>query len=210
MRDTPKQGLNMLKLWALMLTSMLLLIGCSGSADEDPEPELLGAVFDPPRMVEDFTLMSTSGEDFTLSDHRGEAILLYFGYLTCPDFCPTTFLELRRVYQLLDEPQDQLKIVFVTVDPERDSLDYLTAYTNRYHEDFIGLRDDGEALDDLLDQFGIVVEQQQLSDSSLAYLIDHTVSVFLIAPNGELQAQYLYGTDYHDIVHDMELILENS
>ena len=81
-------------------------------------------------------MASTEGDTFTLSEHRGEVILIYFGYRTCPDFCPTTFAELRRVYTDLDEPADNLKIIFVTIDSERDTLENLTLYTHAFHEDF--------------------------------------------------------------------------
>lgn len=194
----------------------LLLAGCrsdpSTAAQSGPAyaSNLRGAIFDPPREIADFTLMSTQGEPFTLSDHRGEVILIYFGYRTCPDFCPTTFVELRQVYLELNEPAESVKVVFVTVDPERDTLENLTLYTSNFHRDFIGLRAEGDTLAQVMAQFGIVAVRRQLADSPLSYLIDHTVSIFLIGPDGRLQAQYLYGTDYRDILHDVRLILERT
>ena len=171
--------------------------------------QLRGTVFNPPRPIADFSFASTNGAPFTLSEHVGEIILIYFGYRSCPDFCPTTFAELIRIYEALGEPADQLKIIFVTVDPERDTLDLLTLYTHAFHEDFIGLREEGEALQQLMDQFGIIAKKQQLGDdSALSYLIDHTASLFLIGTGGQLQVQYLYGTNYRDIVHDLQIILE--
>lgn len=195
--------------WALVMVGLLLLAGCGAAetAGTSYTAELRGAVFEPPRPIADFSVMSTTGDTFTLSQHRGEVILLYFGYRSCPDFCPTTFAELRRVYAELGEPADKLKIVFVTIDPERDTLDYLRLYTKGFHEDFIGLRAEGQALKALEDQFGVVAERQEVGASALSYLFDHTASVFLIGRNGQLEAQYLYGTDYRDIVHDLRLIL---
>ncbi len=197
-----------------LLIILVLLAGCS-AATSTPEAsqlsyadELRGAVFDPPRSIEDFTFTSTEGDSFTLSDHQGQVILIYFGYRTCPDFCPTTFAELKRVYSELGEPADKLKIVFVTVDPERDTIENLTMYTHAFHNDFIGLRDDGTDLEQLMGEFGVVAEKRQVGDSALSYLIDHTASLFLIGKNGQLEAQYLYGTDYRDIVHDLRLILD--
>lgn len=170
---------------------------------------LLGAVFDPPRALSDFSLMSTTGAPFTLSDHRGEAILLYFGYRSCPDFCPTTFADMRRVYRDLGEPvTERLNVVFVTLDPARDTLDIMTQYVASFHPDFIGLRDEGAGLAALMADFGVVSEQRIVGESSLSYLIDHTASVFLIGTDGRLVAQYLYGTDYRDIVHDVGVLLQ--
>ncbi|MCK6580641.1 MAG: SCO family protein [Anaerolineae bacterium] len=207
---------------AALAAALLTLAACGATASSipatvTPEPEvetpaylgdLRGAVFDPPRPISDFTFASTTGESFTLSEHRGELILIYFGYRSCPDFCPTTFAELKRVYAALNEPADRLKIVFVTVDPERDTMDYLKPYVEFFHQDFIGVREEGEGLQALMDQFGAVAEKRQMSDSALNYLIDHTASLFLIGADGRLQAQYLYGTDDADITHDLQIILE--
>ncbi len=201
--------------WLLsILTFASVLAGCSNApaaATIERLPyadELRGAVFDPPRPIADFSFPATTGENFTLSDHSGEIILIYFGYRSCPDFCPTTFAELKRVYEALGEPADQLKIVFVTVDPERDTLEFMGLYTQAFHEDFIGVREEGEPLQVLMDEFGVVAEKVQMGDSAMAYLIDHTASVFVIGPEGNLDVQYLYGTDYRDLVHDLQMMLD--
>lgn len=192
---------------------MIVMVGCSATpvtdlpADLPAIGDLRGAVLSPPRQLTNFSISSTTGQPFTLSEHEGEVILLYFGYRTCPDFCPTTFAELRRVYAELGEPRDKVKIIFVTVDPERDTMENLTRYTEAFHEDFIGLRAEGAALEELIGAFGVVAQKRQLGESQLSYLIDHTASVFLIGQDGRLTAQYLYGTDYRDIVHDLEVLL---
>ncbi len=209
----------------LMILAALVLAACGGQTPKptasptaaptaEPESggymdELRGAAFDPPRALADFEVPSTAGEPFKLSDHRGEVILLYFGYRTCPDFCPTTLLELQSVYADLNEPADKLKVMFVTIDPERDTLENMKQYTGAFHDDFLGLRAEGEALQALIDEFGVVAEKRVVGESALSYLFDHTASIFLIGPDGELEAQYLYGTDYRDIVHDVQLILES-
>ncbi|MBE2267995.1 MAG: SCO family protein [Anaerolinea sp.] len=194
-----------------------VLTGCAGSAAPAATPErpayvdeLVGAVVDPPRQLAEFNLESTHGGTFHLTDYRGDVILLYFGYRSCPDFCPTTFANMRRVSQDLGELADRVQVIFVTVDPERDTLDLLGLYTQSFNESYIGLRGEGDTLQAVMDQFGVVATKQPLGDSPLAYLMDHTATVFLIDPDGRLQSQYLYGTDYRDIVHDVRLILEAS
>lgn len=198
----------------LILVSLLALVGCGkvGSSGVTPTPayvgQLRGAVFDPPRALTDFAFPSTNGGEFRLSDYRGQIVLIYFGYLTCPDFCPTTLTELQQIYRRLENPADHVKVVFVSVDPDRDTLEHMTSYVHAFHQDFIGLRGEGDALTQIMSQFGVVAEKRQLADSPLSYLIDHTASIFLIAPDGRLEAQYLYGTDYRDILHDVEAVLD--
>ncbi len=196
-------------LWAL------LLAGCSGgtpapTATPDYADELMGAVYDPPRQLGEFNLASTQGDTFELSNYSGDVILLYFGYRSCPDFCPTTFAELRRVMNDLGDLSEKVQVAFVTVDPDRDTLDLLGLYTNAFNPDFIGLRGEGDTLQAVMDQFGVVAEKQVLGDDPMAYLMDHTASVFLIDPQGRLLSQYLYGTNYRDIVHDVQVVLGAS
>lgn len=195
---------------ALISVLVLMTMTACGQISSEPDytSQLSGAVIDPPRVIEDFTLMSTEGEAFTLSEHQGEVILIYFGYRACPDFCPTTFSELRNVYNDLGEPAEDVKIVFVTVDEERDTLENLTLYTHAFHQDFIGLRPEAEELDTLMTQFGVVAERRSIGESALSYLYDHTATLFLINPQGELEVQYLYGTPYQNIVNDVRLILD--
>ena len=200
----------------LILVIMLPLVGCGtvGSSNTTPTPayagQLRGAVFDPPRTLTDFAFPSTTGSEFRLSDYQGQVVLIYFGYLTCPDFCPTTLAELQQIYKNLEDPADHVKVVFVSVDPDRDTLEHITSYVHAFHNDFIGLRGEGDALAQAMNQFGVTAEQQQLADSPLSYLIDHTASIFLITPDGRLEAQYLYGTDYRDILHDVEAVLDTA
>lgn len=207
---------TLIRVLSLMLLG-ILVAACAPAATPTPElPEndlpyagdLLGAVINPPRPVDDYVLASTDGTDFSFAEHRGQILLLYFGYRACPDFCPTTFAELSRLYAALNNPVDQVKVLFLTVDPERDTLDMLTAYTHAFNPAFIGLRAERDTLETIMRAFGVVAQRQDIEGSAAGYLIDHTASIFLIGPDGRLQSQYLYGTDYRDIVHDIQLILE--
>lgn len=197
--------------WALLL---VLLGSCTAmnavSKSVFESGEMRGAVINPARQITNFSFASTTGTTFNLSEHEGQTLLLYFGYRSCPDFCPTTFAELKQVYEKLNRPANKLKILFVTVDPERDTLDFLKMYTEAFDPDFIGLRDESAAMQTLMDEFGVVATKRVVGDSAMSYLIDHTASVFLIDSNGALRMQYLYGTDYRDIVHDLQLILQKT
>ena len=200
----------MLRFYTVFISILVLMtVTACGQISSVPDyvSQLEGAVIAPPRELDDFSVMSTEGEPFTLSEHQGEVILIYFGYRACPDFCPTTFSELRSVYNDLGAPE-QLKVVFVTVDEERDTLENLTLYTHAFHEDFIGLRPDEDELVNLMSQFGVVAERRSIGESALSYLYDHTATLFLINPQGELEVQYLYGTPHRNIVNDVRVILD--
>lgn len=207
----------MKKLWWLLVI-VLGLSACqqAAKADEAVQPadyqvsELRGAIFDPPRQLADFSLPSTTGDDFRLSDQHGKVILMYFGYMACPDICPTSNTELKKVYEELGPLAEQVKVVFVTIDPERDDLARMKLYLGLFHPDFIGLRGESDAVQPIMDAFGARAERQELSNSAMGYLLNHTASIFLVAPDGRLLEQFLYGTVYTDIVHDVRIILSEA
>ena len=124
------------------------------------------AMFDEPFPLEDFALPSTTGQDFTLSAQKGKVTLIYFGYLTCPDFCPTTMAELQRVVRDLGDGSEQVTVAMVTVDPERDSIDKLQIYLQAFDDRFIGVRGDDEALQPVLTEFGVQAIKREV-DSPL-------------------------------------------
>jgi protein SCO1/2 len=165
-----------------------------------------GSAIDPPLPLEDFSMPSTTGDDYILSEETGKVKLVYFGYLTCPDFCPTTMADLTRVYRALGEPQDDLTVMLITVDPERDEMARLGAYVGAFHDDFIGLRGDDDALQALMAQFGAVAVRRDV-DSALGYLVDHTASVFMIDQNDNIVYRFAYGTDADGITEDVRALL---
>lgn len=207
-----------MKCWGLMLVVLFLapiLAACGQTTEAEDrlerstpslQEQIRGAVIVPPRQIEDFTLPSTDGE-FHFSDLRGKLVLIYFGYMTCPDVCPTSGGHLKRVYEEINRPDD-LAVVFVTVDPERDTLDRLRPYIKLFNEDFVALRGEGDALQDVLNQFGVVAIRRQVGESALSYLMDHTASIFLVNQEGLLISQFIFGMGADDILHDVELLLE--
>ncbi|HLA44269.1 MAG TPA: SCO family protein, partial [Aggregatilineales bacterium] len=170
--------------------------------------DLLGAVISPPRFINNFTMPATTGTDYTYSEHHGKIRLVYFGYMTCPDVCPTTMADLLRAYREIEEPSDSVEVLFITIDPERDSLERLQLFTGAFHSDFIGLRPQSdEQLQALLDDFGVKVEKREV-DSALEYLLDHSAAVLMIAPDGRMISQYPFGVSYTEIAHDVDVMMD--
>jgi protein SCO1/2 len=185
----------------LFLLVLVLLAACGG-------PDYRGSVLQEPVAVPDFTLTDETGAPFRLSDQRGNVVLLFFGYSSCPDVCPTTLATWRRVHDLLGPDADRVRFVFVTVDPERDTPEHLGRHVNAFNPDFVGLTGDPEALRAVYDTFDVVYERVEVPESALGYLINHTGTVFVIDPDGMWRLRETYGTPAEDIVYDVRQLLD--
>lgn len=141
-----------------------------------------------------FELTSTQGETFTQDDLKGTPSLVFFGYTYCPDVCPTTLAEAVGWRQQLGLDPDKLRIIFVTVDPERDTADGLKQYLAAFDPDIIGLRGDEQQTEAAKKAFGVYSEKVNDSGSS-EYLVNHTASVFLLDKDGSFQGTIDYGED---------------
>lgn len=152
-------------------------------------------------------LIRGDGSSFQLSDLQGNVVLLFFGYTTCPDICPTTMAELKTAVDRLGEEQaGQVKVVFVTVDPQRDTPQRVQEYANHFNKEFIGLSGPEPELAKVWSEYGIF-RQVAEGASEAGYLVDHTARIFLIDQDGNLRSSYGFGTPVEDLVHDLELLL---
>lgn len=181
----------------------------NGISEVTPLPsytsQLKGSIINPPRKVADFTLPSTKGT-FTFSEQRGKILMVYFGYLTCPDVCPTTMADMMRAYRFVGEPQNEVVVALITLDPERDTLERLDQYVSAFNADFIGLRpESAEQVQALVESFGVTYQRREV-DSELGYLIDHSATVFLVGPDGRIVSQFPFGIAYTEIANDLEVM----
>ena len=117
---------------ATLLLGATLLSGCQSY-------EFKGTLYTDPQPAPDFELTAPNGERFRLSDHQGEIVLMFFGYTSCPDVCPMTLAEARRVIEGLGEDSDRVTFLFITVDPERDTPEVLGTYATAFHPAIVGL-----------------------------------------------------------------------
>ena len=131
----------------------------------------------------DFTLTDQDGKVFHLKDHRGEVVLLFFGYITCPDICPVTLSKLSRVYHLLGGKVNKVLTVFVTIDPERDTMEKIKEYIGYFKLNAVGLTGTKEEIDGVVGAYKAFYEKVE-TNSAAGYLMDHTDYVYLIGPEG--------------------------
>ncbi len=165
-----------------------------------------GMVLQSPQPTANFTLTTHDGQPFQLQDYRGSIVLLYFGYTTCPDVCPTTLAELKKARDLLGPQKDKVQVVMVTVDPERDTPQWMAEYMSHFDPSFIGLSGTPEQIAQVATRFGIFYEKQK-ADSALGYLVDHTATVAAIDREGYLRVVFPYGMSAREIADDLEYLL---
>lgn len=152
-----------------------------------------GTLLPQPRTLGRFALTDTEGQAFTAESLRGHWTMLAFGYASCPDVCPLTLATLRDVRRRLGGAGQAVRFVFVSLDPERDSLPALRDYVQYFDPSFRGATGPHEALQQLTSQVGVVY-RRAAEDSALGYLVDHSAALLLVDPRGRLAA--LFGTPH--------------
>ena len=172
-------------------------------------PSLHGSVYNPPREAPPLNLQTTSGADFELSSYAGDVVLVYFGYTYCPDVCPATLAQVKLAFETLGSQADELHLVMVTVDLDRDTPQVLQDYLGRFHPEFVGLRGESDALESVLADYGVFA-QKEPSDDADAYLVTHTARLFVIDRDGLLKTNYTFGTPLEEIQADLKVLLSEQ
>jgi protein SCO1/2 len=152
-------------------------------------------------------LIKSNGEVFRLSDQKGKIVLLFFGYTSCPDVCPTTLAELKLVMDDLGDKAESVQVIFVSVDPVRDTPEKIQKYVEHFNPGFVGLSGTTDGLKSIWADYGIFREVVQ-SDSALGYIVNHTARTYLIDADGNLRLSYGFQTPVEDIVSDLNTLLK--
>ena len=153
-------------------------------------PDLHGTALETPVPVADVSLLAANGEEVRLGDYRGKHVLVFFGYTNCPDVCPLTMARLGTIYRGLDEPDD-LEVVMITVDPERDTPRVIDDYASGFHPDFQGLGGSQEAVDAAAEHFFIGHRGDGKGE------IIHGSQVLLVDPQGRFSRIYNDSSQVH-------------
>ena len=169
---------------------------------------LRGSVIEPAMPAAEISLTDQNGQPFRLADHRGKVVLLFFGYTYCPDVCPATMAELRAARAML-KPEDaaRVQVVFITVDPARDTAASIQEYVSRFDPAFLGLSGTEAELSAVWQAYGVFREIEQ-SDSVAGYLVAHTSRVYVVDVNGNLSLSFAFGTPPADVANDLRILLK--
>jgi protein SCO1/2 len=179
----------------------LLLAGCNPEAPKFMASDVTGTAFG-----RDFALTDHTGKARTLADFRGKAVVLFFGYTQCPDVCPTTLATLAETMQRLGPDAADVQVLFVTVDPERDTAELLSHYVTAFNPSFIGLSGDADATARTAKEFKILY-QKQPGKAPGSYTMDHSAGTFIFDPQGRLRVYVSYGQGADVFAHDIRELL---
>ena len=188
---------------ALAILAPLLLFAAAARAANDAE--LKAGVFSPARTAPEFSLRGSDGSELTLGRYRGKIVILEFGFTSCPDVCPTTLAALAQARRQLGEKADDLQIVYITVDPERDDAERLRSYLAAFDATFIGGTGTAEQLAAVRREYGIAATRIALP---AGYAFSHSSYTYLIDREGKLRALMPYGHAPDDYAHDVEILLK--
>ena len=191
---------------AVAIALWWVLIGRGGSADYVYH----GGVYSPAAPAAALDLTDQHGNPFSLGQLKDKVVLVYFGYTTCPDLCPTTLSDFSTIKEGLGPLADNVAFVLVTIDPDRDSQARLSEYLNFFDPEFIGLTGDPAALTAAQQAYGVSVERVEYPESATKYLMNHSALTYLIDPEGNLLVSYPYGTTAADIEADVRHILSEN
>jgi len=187
----------------VLVTLTLALAGCSGSGPSFKSTDITGADYG-----KDFALTDHTGKPRTLGDFRGKVVVMFFGFTRCPDVCPVTLAELKAVKEQLGEDGKRLQVLFVTVDPERDTQKLLADYVPAFDPSFLGLFGDTAATSKVAKDFRVFY-QKAPGKTPDSYTVDHTAGSYIFDPQSRLRLFARHGSAAN-LVADIMTLLRTS
>jgi protein SCO1/2 len=193
-----------IRFFCTVLLALCMLAGCDklGPTEAFTNTDLTGLDY-----AKGFTLTDHNGKQRTLADFKGKAVVMFFGYTQCPDVCPTTMSEMAAVMQQLGPLADKVQVLFVTIDPERDTQDLLSKYVPAFDSRFLGLYGDGAATAAVAKEFKVFYAKQPGREPG-SYTMDHTAGSYVFDPQGRIRLFIRHGQGAEPIVHDLKILLK--
>jgi protein SCO1/2 len=188
----------------LPLALALLLTACSPSGPRFNSTDITGADYG-----KDFKLTDHTGKVRTLADFKGRAVVMFFGYTRCPDVCPTTMVEMKQIIEKLGPDGKRVQVLFVTVDPERDTPALLAQYVPAFDPGFLGMYADLETTQKTAKDFKVFFQKVK-GKTPDNYTMDHTAGSYVFDPQGRLRLFARHGGDIAPLVADLKTLLAGS
>ncbi|WP_044528524.1 SCO family protein [Herbaspirillum sp. B65] len=189
---------------ALLLAACATLLAACGQS----KPELKFNNTDVTGLdyAKDFALTDHNGQPRTLADFKGKVVVMFFGYTQCPDVCPTTMVEMSNVMKELGPDADRVQVLFVTVDPERDTQQVLAQYVPAFDKRFLGLRGDLPQTEKVAKEFKVFYQKVPGKQPG-SYTMDHTAGSYVFDPQGHIRLFVKHGQGPQTLAHDIKLLL---
>ena len=190
---------------ALLASAGGLLAACQPDKPQFKAIDITGADY-----AQGFQLTDFNGRPRSLADYKGKVVVVFFGFTQCPDVCPTTMNEMAQVKKLLGTDGDKLQVVFISIDPERDTPEVLKAYMGSFDPTFTGLyAASPEALAALAKDFKIFYKKVD-GKTPTSYSMDHTAASYVYDPQGRLRLYARYGIGPQAMADDIRLLLKGQ
>jgi len=181
---------------------LLLVVACNNSS---PRPDFALTDITGAEFGRGFQLTDHTGRPRTLDDFKGKVVALFFGYTYCPDVCPTTMGELAMIMKELGNDADRVQVLFITVDPERDTQQLMSTYVPAFHPAFLGLFGDLETTVRTAKEYKVFFKKQPQPGGG--YTVDHSAGTYFYDPAGRLRLFGAYGQGPQKTLHDIRLLL---
>ena len=189
----------------IILISFVIVLGLAAGVVFFRPHTFHGTVIQSPEPSYNFTLTGANG-DVSLSDYRGKMVLMYFGYTFCPDICPGTLANAAKALRNMGDKADEVQLIMVSLDPERDTPEKLAEYTGHFYPSFIGITGTKEQIDEIAALYGIYYKINEGSEAT-GYLIDHTATMMVLDREGYLKLVFPYGVTSEEIADDLKYML---
>ncbi len=190
----------------ILITCLVCLSGCGRSSDTSVDfnyTDITGAKF-----ARGFELTNHHGDPVSLNSFQGKVVILFFGFMNCPDICPTTLSELNEVMVHLGADADRAQVLFITVDPERDTVENLKAYMSAFNPKFLGLWGTEDEISEVAQEFKIMYQKVAGSTTAI-YSVDHSAGTFVFDPLGRVRLFVPYGAEPAKLSEDIMMLISS-
>ncbi len=205
LNSSKRNAIKSIAACALFTGTTGLLVACSREEKlQFKSTDLTGADY-----VTGFALADQNGQQRSMKDFAGKVVIVFFGFTQCPDVCPTSMVELAQIKKAMGTDGDKLQVVFITVDPERDTPELLKAYMGNFDPTFIALRPTMEQLPQVAKDFKIYYKKVE-GKTPGSYSIDHSAGCYVYDPKGNIRLYSRYGNDAQGLTSDFRLLLKSA